>query len=206
MSIHEIQTQKARALEMFGERVARSKADISASPLREDKISSSKSRPDCNLESRTDSLYQPAETSWFPLSRIDAANLIRVLRQLEVLANRQGPRIAFKTKGRILFLDLTDILAVQAEGNYVSLQHRAHAYLLRESLSSMAERLKPYGFIRIHRSVVVNISTVEEIEPLPTGEYRLRVSGGKEYLVSRTYKDSLRELAQLWVGAERLCG
>jgi DNA-binding LytR/AlgR family response regulator len=116
------------------------------------------------------------------------------------------PRIAFKTKGRILFLDLAEIVAVQAEGNYVSLLHRPHPYLLRESLSYMAEKLKPYGFIRIHRSVVVNISSVEEIQPLPTGEYRLRVKGGKEYLVTRTYKDNLRDLAQLWVGSERLPG
>jgi two-component system LytT family response regulator len=77
--------------------------------------------------------------------------------------------------------------------------------LVHESLSSMAEKLKPYGFIRIHRSVVVNISAVEKIQPLPTGEYRLRVKGGKEYLVTRTYKRNLRDLAQLWVGSERLC-
>jgi two-component system LytT family response regulator len=70
----------------------------------------------------------------------------------------------------------------------------------------MAEKLKPYGFIRIHRSVVVNISAVEEIQPLPTGEYRLRVKGGKKYLVTRTYKHNLRDLAQLWVGLARLCG
>jgi hypothetical protein len=69
----------------------------------------------------------------------------------------------------------------------------------------MAEKLKPYGFIRIHRSVVVNISAVEEIQPLPTGEYRLRVKGGERYLATRTYKDNLRDLAQLWVGSERLC-
>ena len=118
----------------------------------------------------------------------------------------QAPRIAFKANGSILLLDIADISAVQAEGNYVSLLHRPNSYLLRESLSSMAEKLKPYGFIRIHRSVVVNISAVEEIQPLPTGEYRLRVKGGKEYLVTRTYKNNLRDLAQLWVGSERLCG
>lgn len=133
------------------------------------------------------------------------SNLIRVLQQLEVIAKRQAPRIAFKAKGKILFLDLAEIVAVQAEGNYVSLRHRPHSYLLRESLSSMAEKLKPYGFIRIHRSVVVNISAVEEIQPLPTGEYKLRVKGGMQYLVTRTYKDKLRDLAQLWVGSERLC-
>ena len=133
---------------------------------------------------------------------------------LEIAEQKRGgvsimgaaPRIAFKTNGRILFLDLAEIVAVQAEGNYVSLLHRPHPHLLRESLSYMAEKLKPYGFIRIHRSVVVNISSVEEIQPLPTGEYKLRVKGGKEYLVTRTYKDNLRDLAQLWVGSERLPG
>jgi DNA-binding LytR/AlgR family response regulator len=91
---------------------------------------------------------------------------------------QQAARIAFKANGSILLLDLADISAVQAEGNYVSLQHRPNPYLVHESLSSMVEKLKPYGFIRIHRSVVVNISAVEEIQPLPTGEYRLRVKGG----------------------------
>jgi DNA-binding LytR/AlgR family response regulator len=140
------------------------------------------------------------------VTRVETANLIRILRQLEFIAKRRAARIAFKTKGRILFLNLAEIVAVQAEGNYVSLRHRPNPYLLRESLSSMAEKLKPYGFIRIHRSVVVNISAVEEIQPLPTGEYRLRVKGGKEYLVTRTYKDNLRDLAQLWVGSERIPG
>jgi len=149
-------------------------------------------------------LHESGATSLLHVTRIDAAHLIRVLRQVEAIAKRQAPRIAFKAKGRILFLDLPEIVAVQAEGNYVSLRHRPNPYLLRESLSSMAEKLKPYGFIRIHRSVVVNISAVEEIQPLPTGEYRLRIKGGKEYLVTRTYKDNLRDLAQLWVGSERL--
>lgn len=139
------------------------------------------------------------------LTRVDAANLVRILQQLEA-PKPPTPRIAFKAKGRILFLDLTEIVAVQAEGNYVSLRHRSNPYLLRGSLSAMAEKLKPYGFIRIHRSVIVNISAVDEIQPLPTGEYKLRVKGGKEYLVTRTYKDNLKDLAQLWIGSERLCG
>ena len=118
----------------------------------------------------------------------------------------RAPRIAFKANGSILLLDLANIAAVQAEGNYVSLQHRPVPYLVHESLSSLVEKLKPYGFIRIHRSVAVNISAVEELRPLPTGEYKLRVTGGKEYSVTRTYKHNLRDLAQLWVGSERLLG
>jgi DNA-binding LytR/AlgR family response regulator len=46
-------------------------------------------------------------------------------------------------------LDLAEIVAVQAEGNYVSLRHKLNPYLLREPLSSMAEKLKPYGSERL---------------------------------------------------------
>jgi DNA-binding LytR/AlgR family response regulator len=205
MSARGIQDQKAIAREMFVQQAAHANGDISDSPLRGATIWSTKSRRDYTLESAANEFCDAADTSLLPVVRVDAANLMRVLRQLEVIA-RQAPRIAFKAKGSILLLDLADILAVQAEGNYVSLQHRPNPYLVHESLSSMAEKLKPYGFIRIHRSVVVNISAVEEIQPLPTGEYRLRVKGGKEYLVTRTYKHNLRDLAQLWVGSERLCG
>jgi len=207
MSTREIHDQKAIERVMFVQQAAHDNADVSASPLREDTICSIKSRRDCALESTLDcGFYESSDTSLQTVTRVEAANLIRVLRRLEVIAKRRAARIAFKTKGRILFLDLAEIIAVQAEGNYVSLGHRPNPYLLRESLSSMAEKLKPFGFIRIHRSVVVNISAVEEIQPLPTGEYRLRVKGGSEYLVTRTYKDNLRDLAQLWVGTERIPG
>src|ERR1700733_4327348 len=204
MSVREIQDQKAIAREMFVQQAAHADADVSASPLRGATVCSPKSRRDYTLESTADE-YREADTSLLPIIRVDAEDFMRVWRQLEVIAKRQSPRIAFKAKGSILLLDLADILAVQAEGNYVSLRHRTDAYLVRECLSSLAEKLKPYGFIRIHRSAVVNISAVEEIQPLPTGEYRLRVKGGKEYLVTRTYKHTLRDLAQLWVGSERLC-
>lgn len=152
------------------------------------------------VQQAADEFCEASDASLLPVIRVDAANLMRV-KQLKVIAKRQAPRIAIKAKGKILFLDIAEIVAVQAEGNYTSLQHRTNPYLVHESLSSMAEKLKPYGFIRIHRSVVVNISAVEEVQPLPTGEYRLRVKGGMEYLVTRTYKHSLRDLAQLWVGS-----
>jgi two-component system LytT family response regulator len=204
MSASEIQDEKAIAREMFVQQAAHANAEVSTSPLRETTICSAKSRRNYTLGSTADEFCEAADTSLLP-ARVDASNLMRALRQLEVIAKQQAPRIAFKAKGSILLLDLADILAVQAEGNYVSLQHRPIAYLVHESLSSIAEKLKPYGFIRIHRSVVVNTSAVEEIQPLPTGEYRLRVKGGKEYLVTRTYKHNLRDLAQLWVGTEWLC-
>ena len=206
MSVREIHHQKGIAREMFVQQAAHAHAEVSASPPQRDAIGPTRNkREDTSESTAEDGSYEPVDTSLLPVTRVDAANLIRAWQQLAVIAIRQAPRIAFKVNGRILFLELAEIVAVQAEGNYVSLQHRPNPYLLRESLSSMAEKLRPYGFIRIHRSVVVNISAVEEIQPLATGEYRLRVKGGEQYMVTRTYKDNLRDLAQLWVGSERLC-
>jgi two-component system LytT family response regulator len=109
-------------------------------------------------------------------------------------------RIAIKVNGGIRFINPGDVVAVLAEGNYVLLQQETSSYLLRESMSVVAQTLEPFGFIRIHRSVIVNSSFVEEIKPRSTGEYLLRVKGGKEYTVTRTYKDNLKSLAEFWIG------
>lgn len=111
-------------------------------------------------------------------------------------------KIAIKTKGKILLIHPGDILAVEAEGNYVLLRRPSDSYLLRESISTMAEKLLPYGFVRIHRSVLVNASSVEEIQSGNNGEYVLRISGGREYMVSRTYKNNLKSLAHSWIGTD----
>jgi DNA-binding LytR/AlgR family response regulator len=109
-------------------------------------------------------------------------------------------RIAIKAQGRILFIDPADVVAVEAQGNYVLLRRMSGADLLRESMSSVADRLHPYGFVRIHRSVLINTSFVEEIRPLTAGGYVLRIKGGKEFHVSRSYKKNLRSIAPLWLG------
>jgi DNA-binding LytR/AlgR family response regulator len=109
-------------------------------------------------------------------------------------------KIAIKTKGKILLIHPGEILAVEAEGNYVLLRRLTDSYLLRESISTMAEKLQAYGFIRIHRSVLVNAASVEELHPGANGEYVLRIAGGREYMVSRTYKNNLKSLAHSWIG------
>ncbi len=206
MSGREVQDQKAIAREMPVQQADNSNAEVSTGLPRAAMFYFPKSKWDSTLASIRDEFCKAADPSTPPSSRVESANLIQIVRQLEAIAKRQAPRIAIKAKGKILFLDVTEIVAVQAEGNHICLKHRTNPYLVRESLSSMAEKLKPYGFVRIARSVVVNISAVEEIQPLSTGEYRLRVKGGKEYLVTRTYKHNLRDLAQLWIGSERICG
>jgi DNA-binding LytR/AlgR family response regulator len=119
---------------------------------------------------------------------------------LRALAKPRSLRAAIKVRGTIFFINLGDVVAVQAKGKCVWLQQNATSYLLRESISVVAERLETHGFIRIHPSVLVNGSFVEEIRPPSTGGYRLRVEGGKEYTVTRTYKKNLQSLAEFWIG------
>ena len=131
-----------------------------------------------------------------------AAKLLEALPHLQRLTGTKSSRVAVKAKGRILFIDPAEVFAVEAEGNYVLLQRESGCYLLRESISSMTDKLKPYGFIRIHRSVLVNTSSVHEIQPSSTGEYALRLKCGREYTVTRTYKKNLKSLADAWIGTD----
>ncbi len=130
------------------------------------------------------------------------ARLAEMLPQLQGMPVAPSSRIAIKGDGRILFIDPNDVVAVQAEGNYVLLQREAGSHLLRESISVMADKLRPYGFIRIHRSVLVNSAFVREIRPWATGEYGLMLKSGKEYTVTRTYKKNLKLIADSWIGTD----
>ncbi|MFZ0136093.1 MAG: LytTR family DNA-binding domain-containing protein [Candidatus Sulfotelmatobacter sp.] len=123
-------------------------------------------------------------------------------RPARTVAMGNSARIAIKTKRRILFIDAADVIAVEAKGKHVLLLHTSSSHMLRESISTMEEKLNLHGFVRIHRSVLVNAALVEEMHPLSTGEYVLRVRGGREFTVTRTYKQNLQLLAQLWIGME----
>ena len=133
-----------------------------------------------------------------------AATVLEILSELKSLLSIPS-KIAIKLEGRILFVDLAEVIAVEAEGNYVSLQRLSGSYLLRGSISTLAEKLRPCGFIRIHRSVLVNACCVQEIQQWNTREYVLRTTAGKEYTVSRTYKRNLRSMALIWMGSDSLC-
>jgi two-component system LytT family response regulator len=114
---------------------------------------------------------------------------------------RNPSRIAIKADGKILFIDPAEVVTVEAQGNYVLLRRMSgSAFLLRQPLSAVAEKLLPYGFVRIHRSSLVNAAYVEEIHSWTPGEYVLRVQGGKQLPVSRTFRKNLHSITPLWLG------
>lgn len=115
-------------------------------------------------------------------------------------------RFAIKAGNRIIFLDYDQVIAVCAEGNYALLQHPKGTYPVREGISDIAERLESHGFVRIHRSVLINARFVATILPRTTGQYELRMSTGQQFTVTRTYRTNLRSLAHCWIGTNSFAG
>ena len=110
-------------------------------------------------------------------------------------------RIAIKAGDKVLFLNAGQIIAAEASGNYVSLQHTSGSYLIREPIARIEEKLISYGFVRIHRRILVNAVFVKEFMRASGGEYLVRMTGGQEYTVGRTYKGNLRLFADCWLGS-----
>jgi hypothetical protein len=117
-------------------------------------------------------------------------------------ANVPGPKIAIKTKQGVRFMDPAEVIAIQAENNQVLIVLPSGSHLVRAAIYTIAEKLRPYGFVQIHRSVLVNASWIQEIRPRSAGEYLVCTRGGQEYAVSRTYRRNLKSLAPLWIGAD----
>ena len=121
-----------------------------------------------------------------------------------VLAVTEIARIAIKANGRILFVDPTDIIAARAEGNYLALLHKSGCYLVRETMATAEKKLAPLGFLRIHRSKLVNSKLVKDLRRDKAGTYLLRTNDGSEHSVGRAYKDNLKMIASSWLGADLL--
>jgi len=111
-------------------------------------------------------------------------------------------RMAVKAKGRVLFVDPIDVVVAKAQGNYVALVHKCGAYLVRETMATAEQKLSPLGFVRIHRSILVNTNLVKDLRRNKTGTYVLRTTDGREHPVGRAYKDNLSGIARSWLGVD----
>jgi two-component system, LytTR family, response regulator len=100
-------------------------------------------------------------------------------------------RLAVKAGSTTRFIELKDVDCVTAEGNYVSVQSGDKSYLVRDTMNAMEASLDPSSFVRVHRSAIVRIDRIDEIEPVASGEYVLRLRGGKTIAAARTYRQRL---------------
>jgi two-component system LytT family response regulator len=103
-------------------------------------------------------------------------------------------RLAVKTGGRVIFVKLNDVDYIEAAHNYVELHVEKQSHLIRETLNSMETRLPSDKFVRISRSIIVNIERVKELQPLFYGEYTVTLHNGVRLTLSRRYRDKLQQL------------
>jgi two-component system LytT family response regulator len=103
-------------------------------------------------------------------------------------------RIPVKSHGRVIIVNVAEIDWVEADADYVSVHVGAKSWLLRETIAAAEARLALSGFVRIHRSTLVNIYRVRELLPLSKGEFTVVLLDGTELKLSRNYRFALERL------------
>jgi len=103
-------------------------------------------------------------------------------------------RLVVKSGNVVRFLSVGDIDWIEAANVYVNLHVAHHEYLYRIALSHLASKLDPARFVRIHRSTIVNIERIKELEPISQGEYEVILTDGTRLHLSRTYRLELEKL------------
>jgi len=120
----------------------------------------------------------------------------RILNLLAAARPESEPsrRLIVKSGNRVVFVDAHEIDWIEAAGNYVRLRTGKESFLMREGIGRIAERLDPDQFVRIHRSIIVNVRRIKELQPCNRGEYMVILKDGKELSCSRGYRAKIQAL------------
>ncbi|MCP4664496.1 MAG: response regulator transcription factor [bacterium] len=123
-------------------------------------------------------------------------HLEALLEDIESRRSKYPERLVVKTSGRVVFLKVAEIDWVDAAGNYVKLHTGNESLLLRETMGRIEERLDPRQFLRIHRSTIVNIEGIRELQQQFHGDYVVILKTGQRLTLSRSYRDKIQELLE----------
>ena len=103
-------------------------------------------------------------------------------------------RFVVRSGAKLSFVRAADVDWIDAADNYVRLHAAGREHLVRETLKSVAEQLNPELFVRVHRSLIINLDRVETVEPSFHGEYVVTMKDGAQLTTSRSYSERLRAL------------
>jgi two-component system, LytTR family, response regulator len=106
-------------------------------------------------------------------------------------------RLTVSANGRILLINVKDIDWISASGNYAQLHTGNRDYEIRQSLTTLEARLNPREFVRIHRSTIVNVRRIREIQPWFHGHHLVVLKNGQELRMSRYQRDVAKRLGIL---------
>jgi two-component system LytT family response regulator len=122
----------------------------------------------------------------------------RILTLLEELNARDRARgrdrLVVRTPERAIFLRTETIDWIEAAGKFVHLHVGRATHALRESMAELEQELDPTRFLRISRSVIVNLDRIQEVQPWFQGDYVLILSDGTRLTSTRGYRENMRRL------------
>ena len=126
----------------------------------------------------------------------DEANR-QIVMLLESIAapHRFLKRLAVRSAGKIVLVDVEDVEWIEAAENYVELHVGRAGHLVHTSMNTLEKALDPERFVRIHRSAIVNIGRIRELQPAMHGEYVVILASGARLQSGRAYNERLRALA-----------
>jgi two-component system LytT family response regulator len=121
------------------------------------------------------------------------ARLVELLAELEA-RGREPERLGFRIDGKVVLLATPEIEWIESDGNYVHIHAAGKSHMVRETLSALEAQLPPRRFLRISRSVVVNLDAVRELEPLFYGDYTVLLKSGARVTLSRSHRECVEQL------------
>jgi two-component system LytT family response regulator len=157
--------------------------------------------------SATDYLLKPIKPARFRESlqrarqRIQSRSIGDLSDRLDVLLGAAKPlkspspypsHLSIKSGERTVFVKVKDVDYIEAAANYVILHAGTQNHVIRETLTNLESRLSPKMFLRVHRSVIINLERVAGVKPAPRGEHFVALKNGKELPLSR----GVREIQQ----------
>jgi len=157
--------------------------DYLLKPFSDERFEAAMARAQGRLEEA--SLHGFSERLMQMISSVGPARLDQVNHRLD--------RLVVKAGGATRFVRVADVDWIEAAGVYVNLHVGGKEILYRSSLAELAGRLDPARFIRVHRSTVVNIESIVQLEPISHGEFEVVLKGGARTRISRSYRAHLEE-------------
>jgi len=121
-------------------------------------------------------------------------------RRLQGLLNDLKPprkhveRLVIRSGSRISFLSVSEVDWIEAADNYVRIHAGRESHLLRDTMANLEKRLDPDQFLRIHRSRIINVRKLKQLQPLFRGEYQIMLEDGTRLETGRGYRDRVLQL------------
>jgi two-component system LytT family response regulator len=137
-----------------------------------------------------DYLLKPIEPERFrkALARVKKRDL------LALLDERPIDRLVIRTRSKVSFLKPSEIDWIEADGKHAVLHAGRETHVVRHTLTRLEQRLVPHGFVRVHRSAIVNVDRIKELEPWFHGEYVVILNDGTKLTSSAAHSQALHRI------------